>query len=247
MANIFPITLKEVREVADGTLVFIFDKPEGYEFKAGQYVALFAPKIDGIEPDQRGLSRSLSIASAPCEDELWFAMRKSDSYFKRTMWALQPGAVANITKPVGFFTVPEDDDRPIVFLIGGIGITPARAILKQAEQDHSSRKFTLFYSNRFDKDAAFEEEMRAFNVPDYRFVRVLSKSDEPCQPENDERGYITEELVKKYVPETDGVLYYIVGSPQFADAMVAMLDRMGVSKESRHMDPFSGMVAQSVK
>ncbi len=247
MANTFPITLKEVREVADGTQVFIFDKPEGYEFQAGQYVALFAPKLDGIEPDQRGLSRSLSISSAPCEDELWFAMRKSDSYFKRTMWELKPGAVATITKPVGHFTVPENDDRPIVFLIGGIGITPARAILKQAEHDRATRRFTLFYSNRFDKDAAFEEEMRAFSLPEYRFVRVLSKSDEPCAPENDERGYICEETIKKYVPATDQVLYYIVGSPQFAGAMETMLDEMGIPKESRHMDPFSGMVAQSVR
>ena len=38
-------------------------------------------------------------------------------------------------------------------------------------------------------------------------------------------------LVKKYVPETDGVLYYIVGSPQFADAMTAMLDEMGITIE----------------
>jgi ferredoxin-NADP reductase len=247
MANTFSITLKEVREVADGTCVFVFDKPEGYEFKAGQYVALVAPKLDDIEPDQRGLSRSLSIASAPCENELWFAMRKSDSYFKRTMWALEPGAIATITKSVGFFTVPEDDDRPIVFLIGGIGITPARAILKQAEHDHVTRQFTLFYSNRFDKDAAFEDEMRAFDLPGYRFVRVLSKSDEVCAPENDERGYICEEAIKKYVPATDQVLYYIVGSPQFAGAMETLLDSMGIPKERRHMDPFSGMVAQSVR
>lgn len=244
----FPITLKEIREVADGTDLFVFDKPEGYEFKAGQYVALFAPKIDGIEPDQRGLSRSLSIASAPCESELWFAMRKSDSYFKRTMWVLEPGAVANITKPVGAFTVPEEGDRPIVFLSGGIGITPVRSILKQAEHTRQTDKlFTLFYANRFAKDAAYDDELRAIELPNFRYVSVLTRSDDPCTMENEERGYINEAMIRKYVPDTAKCLYYIVGSPQFAKATEDMLDAMGIPKESRHMDPFSGMVAQSVR
>ena len=238
----FSLTLKEVRDVADGTCLFIFDKPEGYTFKAGQYVAFEVPKLEGIEIDTRGLIRSLSIASAPFEEELYFSMRKGESSFKQICWMLAPGMAVTITKAVGFFVLPADEDaRPIVFLAGGIGVTPVRSILKQAEHEKSNRNFTFFYSNRFTKDAAFDEEIKQIVLPELRYVTVLSKSEEPAAPENDERGYINEAMIRKYVQDISGCVYYIVGSPQFSEAVEKMLIDMGVPKENRHMDPFTGL------
>lgn len=241
MAN-YILTLKEARDVAVGTRLFVFDKPEGYVFKAGQYVAMIVPKREGIEPDTRGFVRSLSIASAPYESELYFAMRQGESAFKRTLWQLVPGDTVTVTKPVGFFVLPaEEDTRPIVFLAGGIGITPVRSILKQAEHEKSNRDLTLFYSNRFLEDAAFDEEIRNVALEKFRLVTVLSKSTEPCAPGNDERGYICEPLLKKYLGDSMDCLYYIVGSPQFSNAIEKILIDLGVPKEQRHMDPFTGL------
>lgn len=243
MAN-YTLTLKEARDVADGTRVFVFDKPEGYAFQAGQYVAMMLPKL--AEPDPKGPVRSLSIASAPEDNELCFAMRSGFSGFKKTCWQLKPGDTVGITKAVGFFTVPEAEKRPIVFLIGGIGITPARAILRQAELEKSERKFILFYANRFIKDAAFHEEMKQLKLKDFRYVTVLSKSEEPLAPENDERGYLDGAMLRKYMDDPKECLYYIVGSPQFVGAMEKILDDMGVPKEQHKKDPFTGIVSQSV-
>jgi len=241
MAN-YTITLKETREVAVGTRFFVFDKPDGFVFKAGQYIAMVVPKAEGIEPDTRGLARSLSIASAPCEPELYFAMRQGESAFKRTCWQLKPGDTVTVTKAVGFFVLPSDDTRPIVFLAGGIGITPVRSILKQAEYEKSNRSFTLFYSNRFIQDAAFDEEVRNMALANFRLITVLSKSQDLCAPGNDERGYICEPLLKKYLGDNIlNCLYYIVGSPQFSEAIEKILIDLGVPKEQRHMDPFTGL------
>lgn len=244
----YTITLKEARDVADGTRLFIFDKPAGYTFVSGQYVALTVPKIDGIETDKKGLSRSFSLASAPYEAELCFAMRSGESSFKQTCWRLKAGDTVTITGPVGFFTIPpEEDDRPIVFLVGGIGITPVRSILKQAERDRDNRTFTLLYANRFLKDAAFHDELGDLSLADLRYVTVLSRSEDSCAPVNDERGYICEETVRKYVDDVPGSLYYIVGSPQFIGSMEETLANLGVSKEQCKKDPFTGLKAQTVK
>lgn len=241
----YTLTLQEIRDVADGTRLFVFDKPEGYVFKAGQYVALVVPRIDGIEIDARGLTRSFSIASAPYEPSLYFAMRQGESSFKKTCWQLRPGDTATITKAVGFFVQPpEDDRRPIVFLAGGIGITPVRSILKQAEHDRSTREFTLFYANRFAKDAAFDEEMKNLPLAHLRHISVLSQSEDPCAPENDERGYLSEQMLGKYLDDIAGCLYYIVGSPQFSDAMGRVLANLGVPKEQCRIDPFTGLRSQ---
>ncbi len=237
MAN-FTITLQESREVADGTRLFVFDKPEGYDFTAGQYVAMTLPKL--VAEDQKGATRSLSIASAPFEDSLYFAMRGGESGFKQTLWQMKPGDTVTITKAVGFFTIPADD-RPVVFLVGGIGITPARSILKQAEHEGSKRPFTLFYSNRFQKDAAFHEELKDLKLERFRYVTVLSQSQEPCAETDEERGYICNPMLHKYVDGPEKSLYYLVGSPSFIEAMEGMLEEMGVPKEQRKKDPFTGL------
>lgn len=241
----FEITLKEVQDVADGTKNFVFEKPEGYTFQAGQYVALSVSEM--VTEDAKGSTRSLSIASAPYEDNLQFAMRSGESGFKQTMWQLRPGDAVTITKPVGFFTLPNDEDmRPVVFLAGGIGITPVRSILKQAEHDDSTRTFTLFYSNRFAKDASFDSELRALALPHLKYVQVLSQSSDVCDSANDERGYICAVMLRKYVPDIAGSLFYIVGAPQFSEAMESLLREMGVAKEQCKKDPFTGLRVQSV-
>ena len=237
--NAFTLTLKESREVADGTRLFIFDKPEGYEFQAGQYVALTVPNL--IAPDEKRGIRSFSLSSAPCQDEIWFTMRNGESGFKKTFWAMQPGSIITVTKPVGFFTLNAEDPRPVVFLVGGIGITPVRSILTQAAHDGSKQAFTLFYANRFLKDAAYHDEIGALDLPGLKIVDVLSQSDEVCTPHENEHGYICEEFLSKHVDRIADSLYYIVGSPDFITAMETMVLGLGVPKEQIKKDPFTGL------
>ncbi len=239
MAN-YTLKLKEQRAVADGTELFVFDKPADFTFEAGQYVAMMLTNL--VAPDTRAGVRSLSIASAPCEDSLYFAMRRSDSGFKQTMFALQPGNTVAVTKAIGHFTLAHAaDGLPIVFLVGGIGVTPVRSLLKQAEHEGNERSFTVLYSNRFEKDAAFHEELKGIKLANYRYVTTLSQETAPCSDGNEERGYICETMLRKYVPDVTGVWYYLVGAPAFIEAMEKMLSDMGVAKERQVCDPFTGM------
>ncbi len=234
------LVLKEIRDVADGTRLYVFEKPAGFSYRAGQYTAIKLENL--IEPDEKSGVRSFSFASAPSDDEISFAMREGESGFKKTFWALTPGATIGVTKPVGFFTVDDNDTRPVVFLAGGIGITPVRSILREATASGSEREFVLFYANRFEKDAAFLEEVRALPVKNLKVITVYSKSQVACADCNDERGYVTPEMLKKYIGgEAGGKVYYVVGSPEFSDAMMAVLDQMGVPKEDRKSDPFTGL------
>ncbi len=234
------ITLKEVKDVADGTKMFLFSKPTGFTFLPGQYVAMRITEL--VAPDSKNGVRSLSIASAPSEDFLGFGVRKSESGFKQTLWAMQPGATVEVTNAVGFFTVPEEEQREIVFLIGGIGITPVRSILKEAEAKGSDKKYTLFFANRLPKDAPFASEIRGYNVLNFKMIEVMSacsgdSADDAC----DEHGYIRHELIEKYIQDPQSASYYLVGSPQFIGVMEEMLTGLGLTKESWHVDPFTGL------
>ncbi len=245
MAN-YSLTFKEQKTVADGTEMFIFDKPAGFSFEAGQYMVLKAFPL--VAPDTRAGVRSMSLSSAPYEEGLYFSMRKSDSGFKQTLYALKPGETISGTGPVGHFTLSHTADMlPIVFLVGGIGITPVRSILKQAEHEGNEREFTLFYSNRFEKDAAFHEELKNLKLQHFRYVPTLSQETAPCTAPNEERGYICEAMLRKYLPDVKNVWFYLVGAPVFIEAMEKMLSEMGVAKERQVCDPFAGMVQANKK
>lgn len=242
------IGLRERRTVADGTELFVFEKPRGFQYQSGQYVALIVPKIAGMAVDTKGLARSFSLTSAPCEPYLSFTMRSGESSFKKVFWQLRVGDTVTITDPVGFFTLPPKEDlHPIVFLAGGIGITPVRSMLKQAEYERSDRQFTLLYANRFLKDATFHEDIQKLSLKNFRYVTVLSQSEDPCAPAYDERGYICETIIEKYIDDVRGSLYYIVGSPEFIGAMEAILVELGVPKEQCKKDSFTGLRTQSKK
>jgi ferredoxin-NADP reductase len=239
MAN-YTLIFKEKKNVADGTDMFVFDKPADFVFEAGQYVVLRLSNL--VAPDTRAGVRSFSISSAPCEDHVAFTMRQGDSGFKQTMYALKAGDTIGATGPVGHFTLAHaNDDLPIVFLVGGIGVTPMRSILKQAEHDGDTRSFIALYSNRFEKDAAFHEELKALQVPNLRYVSTLSQETKPCAGGDEERGYICEAMVRKYVADVTGVWFYLVGAPAFIEAMEKMLSDMGVAKERQVCDPFAGL------
>ena len=240
MAN-FTLTFKERQTVADGTDTFIFEKPTDLTYEAGQYVVLRLANL--VAPDERAGVRSFSFSSAPFENEITFTMRQGVSGFKQTMYALQPGETVQATGPVGHFTLSHaPDGQPIVFLVGGIGVTPMWSILKQAEHDGNKRSFVALYSNRFKKDAAFDQEFKQLQLENFRYVPTFSQETTPCADGSEERGYICENMVRKYVPDVTAVWFYLVGAPAFIEAMEKMLSDMGVAKERQVCDPFAGMI-----
>lgn len=236
----YTVGLKEKREVADRTMAFVFEKPKEFAFQAGQYVVMTLPEL--TFPDNRRGIRSLSIASAPYEDVLTFAMRITESGFKRTLHAMEIGGEVRITQAVGHFTLPKEDVRPIAFLIGGIGITPARSILRQAEYEGRRQPFYLFYSNRRPQDASFAAELQDFTKLSYRCIDTFTDQEaaDMCGWQ-EERGYICDRMLQKYIDDIGRPLYYVVGSPVFAEAMTRMLGDLGVDKESVRQDPFTGI------
>ena len=228
----------ENREVARGTQVLTLEKPSGFSFVAGQYSVLSTVEL--MAPDPKGPHRCMSIASAPFEEHLLFAMRLSESGYKQTIAKLLPGDRIEVGAPLGHTTLIPEDPRPVVFLIGGIGITPARSILFQANHDRDDREFFLFYSNYDREDAAFWEELEHFPFLRYRFIPTLTDSKLGMESWGGERGFISRALLEKYLPDIRTPLYYLVGTLGFTAAMTSILMEAGVQKTAIRQDPFIG-------
>jgi ferredoxin-NADP reductase len=235
----YSIRLKRKYEIADRTMAFVFERPADFDFRAGQYVVMTLSKL--AFPDNRAGKRSLSIASAPYEDELLFAMRMTESGFKRTLSEWRTNDDVSVTQAVGHFVLDESE-RPAVFLIGGIGITPVRSMMRQAVFERSKRAFFVFYSNRRSEDMAFRAEMQEFSEIDYHCIDTLTNQEaaDACKWQK-ERGYICRSMIDKYLTGASNPVYYIVGSPAFAQSMRTMLEGNGVANDSIKQDPFTGI------
>ena len=236
----YEVNLTARREVAEGTMAFHFEKPPGFQFKAGQFVRMAL--IDPPETDDEGDDRSFSIASAPAEPELIFATRMRDTAFKRVLKAMPLGGRVTIDGPFGKMVLPDDATRPAVFLTGGIGITPFRSIVVQAARDRASHRLFLFYSNRRPEDAAFLDELKALEGENrqYRLVGTMTDHDRSARPWSGETGYINQGMLARYVGDLNGPIYYVVGPPGLVDAMRQMLSAASIATADIRLEKFAG-------
>lgn len=236
---IHKLKLVDKQEVANGTMVFIFEKPEGLTFKPGQYAGFTL--IDPPETDAAGITRRFSLLSTPNEKYLTFATRMLAPMhaYKRVLDALTPGNEIKFAGPTGNFTLHEDTSIPAVFIAGGIGITPFQCMIKHAIEQQSSQKLYLFYGNQKQSDAAFLTELQqlAANNPNFTFIPTLVAPDASWQGET---GFITHTMIKKYITDLNAPIYYICGSPAMVTALQETLAEMDIPEERIKVEDFPG-------
>jgi len=236
----YKVKLKCKREIAEGTMAFHFEKPEGFVYKAGQFAG--CTLINPAETDAEGNSRVFSLASAPYESELMVATRMRDTAFKRVLKTIEPGMEVTLNAPHGSFTLHNNQSVPAVFLTGGIGVTPVRSIVLQAIHDKLSHRIIVFYSNRKPEDAAFLDDLRESHAvnPNYTFVGTMTQMEKSSREWHGETGVISKAMLLKFIEDLTLPIYYIDGPPAMVKAMRQMLNEAGVDDDNIRTEEFSG-------
>ncbi len=225
--------------VATDTLSLRLAKPTGFTFEPGQAIRLTIP---AGTPVGAGEARVLSIASAPHEDDMTVITRVRDSSsFKQALKGMPDSAELQLSGPLGSFTKDGDQNRPTVFLAGGIGITPFLSMIRDANHSCRLDKTTLFYSNRSPADAAMLQELQGLSASEagFRFVATMSEVDDASDWDG-ETGWIDEQMLLRYLTDLTSPIYYCVGPQAFVSAMNALLAAAGVKKDNIRFEQFSG-------
>ena len=238
MPNAYRLAFLHKHEVAESTPAFFFEKPEGFLFVAGQFLRLTIPGLSAT--DGRGNVRPFSIASAPYEPELMIAIRAGRSEFKVALDKLEAGTPVDMIGPYGHFTLQDNETIPAVFLAGGIGVTPMRSMVLQALREERMRPLYLFYANRRAEDAAFLDEFRSAATAHPTFTLVPTMTAVDGKPWDGERGYITQSMLTRYLPDLTQAMYYSAGPQAMVLAMRAMLNNAGVPEKNMRTELFSG-------
>jgi ferredoxin-NADP reductase len=232
--------LKARDSLCDGTTGLYFEKPDGFNFKPGQFANFTLDSV--ITTDPGGITRSLSIASAPHEKDLMVAMRMRDTGFKRIASALPIGAPFLMEGPFGNLILHKDVARPAVFLAGGIGITPFRSMILHATEVGSAHKIFLYYSIRRLEEAAFLDELRELQGLNrgFKFIPTITHPDGIPHHWRGELGHITEPMLRSWIPDFQDPIFYTAGPPGMVAGMREMLVVAGASDDNIRAEEFAG-------
>jgi ferredoxin-NADP reductase len=242
--TLHPSTLRSRETVAEGTMAFHFDRPEGFRFKAGQF--MMVTLMNPPETDAEGNKRTFTIASAPSDPGLMITTRMRDTAFKRVLRSIVLPVEVKIAGPHGKFTLHDTSDeaslRPAVFLAGGIGITPFFSISVQAARDRLPRQLHLFYSNRRPEDTAFLSALLdlAGQNPNFHFVPTMTETEKSKVDWKGERGVINREMLERHLPSLQGPIYYTAGPPAMVKTMRQMVTEAGANQDDIRTEEFSG-------
>lgn len=235
---IYTIKLTQKDEVANGTMAFHFEKPEGFEFRAGQFCDITL--VNPPETDEEGNTRGFSIIVAPYEDDVAVATRLRDTAFKRVLRELPIGSEVQFDAPYGDFTLHKTETTPAVFLIGGIGVTPVRSMISQATHDKTTHKLTLLHANRTPADAPFAADFERFAAENPNFTYVPVATDSAPEGWQGEHGRVDADMIKKYVPDLSTPIFYLSGPQGMVKSMRQLLIEIGANEDNIRTEEFDG-------
>jgi ferredoxin-NADP reductase len=232
------LTFTKREEVGKGMYEYYFATPYPQRHKPGQYYEWTLPHL---HPDSRGIRRYFTISSAPIGNEVSFAVKHVDqqSTWKTALANLQPGDAVFAAQLSGDFTL-EDPGKPVVWIAGGIGITPFISMIRAAQHANLTLNATLFYCNRTEQDIAFKAEIAHAAQNGLTTVHFLNDAP-PQSTFLHEIGYITPELVKTHAPHWQQATFYISGPPSLVESYERMLLHMGLPAHRVITDYFPGL------
>ena len=236
-----PITrLVEKIEEADGIMSFRFEKPQGFEYTAGQFADYTLP--DPPETDAEGNIRGFTLSSAPYEPFLMATIRMRDTAFKRVLRDAAIGTEVELDAPYGSFTLHNNVARPAVFLTGGIGITPARSVALQSVHDATGHRIIVLYSSKTPGEAVFLDELTQLGQANENvtIVPTMTRPADSLQSWKGETGHIDAAMLARYVEDLTTPIFYLCGPGAMVKAMRTMLEGTGVDSDNIRTEEFTG-------
>ena len=151
------LTVVSIKEETSKIKIFKLAYDQNFTFKPGQWIDLRVP----IEGKNIG---GYTIISSPDQDGyIELAVRSSLNHpvTKYLHQNLKVGDTLWSSKAQGRFLLADEIlNSPIVFIAGGIGITPILSMIRTLASKKSS--FKLFYSVSYREDIVLQEELSPF-------------------------------------------------------------------------------------
>lgn len=213
--------------VAKNTYEVVFRRPKGFQFSVGQYTQIALEKLS--HPDPKGRSRQFSIATSPLNlTEISVVFRDTGSGFKRTLLELPIGSLINLEQAAGSFGMPIVPTKPLVFVAGGVGISPFISYFRTITETTLTQPIMLLYGNNHPESAAFRNELALFAKKHQEFkLEEIYKQPTPA-------------LFAKYASKLLSATWFVVGPPGMVATTTYSLETAGVHPNLIIKESFDG-------
>lgn len=197
-------------------------------FVAGQFIELTA-EINGVR-----YTRIFSISSSPAHHATTGLIEltiQQQEHGKVTPWLIQQlitGSVVNISAAQGDFVLPQDQ-RPVLMIAGGSGITPFRSQLQQLAAQYPTQNVHLIYYSRGDM-ALFKAELQQQEECMSHFKL--------CSVDSTVSGRISHQQLKQLCPDFEHRTAFICGPQGLIQTAREILQQVGVANENIHYELF---------
>ncbi|HEX6634323.1 MAG TPA: CDP-6-deoxy-delta-3,4-glucoseen reductase [Usitatibacter sp.] len=234
-----PARVEKVDKPAEDVAVLSLKLPAGerLQFLAGQY-------IDILLKD--GKRRSFSMANAPHDDRfLQLHVRKSPNgaFSSFVFEQMKERAILRFEGPLGTFYLREDSDKPILFVAGGTGFAPIKAMIEHCFHAGIDREMVLYWGARSLKDlymgalpGRWQQEH-----PNFTYIPVLS---DPL-PEDGWSGRtgLVHQAVLDDFADLSGYEVYACGAAGMTDlARKTFVEERGLPEDEFYCDAFTPSV-----
>lgn len=218
---------------ADNIRTFFFKPERPVQYTAGQYTELHLPHP---KPDDRGTKRWFTLSSSPNNEFLTITTKYAgdgkSSSFKKALFNLKPGTELQMADPMGDFVLPKLIQTPLVFVAGGIGVTPFHSILEWLYETMEKRPIKLLYAVRSEDEIVFVDTFKRAGIEP---TIVVS---EPSDAWGGERGHLSAELILGLEKPSEDTLVYVSGPEKMVQALAKDLSKSGLDKQQIVTDEF---------
>ena len=235
-----PYRVEEIRQETEDVWTVELAPPKGLaigDYMPGQFHFLTFFRAQALPVEEH----HWTISSSPAQKSYISSTIKAVGDFTATIGRTRIGDTAAVHGPFGRYSyVLHPEERDLVFLAGGIGITPLMAMLRHMRDVGDTRSVTLLYANKKEEGIVFRDELQliaAGKKPSLTLVHVLSRPDGNWTGET---GHLDREKIETYCgPSLGEKTFYVCGPVKMAEGLMEILRGMGVSKGRIRREIFS--------
>ena len=209
-----PCRIESIAKAAPDVAIVRLKLPatERLQFLAGQY-------IDFLLKD--GHRRSFSLATPPHADDLLelHIRHVPGGLFTDQLFTSYKGReILRMEGPLGAFYLREESDKPIIFVAGGTGFAPIKAIIEHALYSRVDRPMVLYWGARAKRDLYLPDLPGSWQQQSRNFTYIPVLSDPAPEDEWPGRTGFVHQAVLDDFGDLSGYQVYACGGPAMIDA-----------------------------
>ncbi len=222
---------KVVPETPTATSIYITGRRfTDFKAKGGQFVMVrFLTK--GLWAQEHPFSLSMM----PSGQHIRLTIRQLGDFTNQVPF-IKAGTKVMVSGPYGAFTHERQTTNKVLYIAGGIGITPIRAMLEERSRWPHHEDVVLLYGNRTLKDTVFLKELTTLasqlKMP---FLNILSEQ----KNYKGETGYIDKDKIARLVPDVAKRDIFLCGPPPMMAIIRASLIELGVPEQRINYERFA--------